>query len=603
MAAMDNVELETGAEIWRELLNKGAVDPRLYDHDLEIAVAAALGLPTDGPLLVELDKSHVTARDFLRAMLSALQPLAGMLRDLLDLYTEIGAASADGDSLVIRYEFNESDELDILLANFRRDVLALETEITHALKIADSQDDLWSFPFRAPAGEPVADVPLEDWRRTFVDDRRFVDPPTPIPTNDATLSNEVERAYEIFRTYLAWTRRYASIWEELRTGWGSEGPGLNTLILTHSDFWLPSSVLGLHEALHSSTAPETLALRLRHWINGLPGTPVTTEQLMRVVASLLDLPMWGKRHELYSAWMVAQVHASLPGQLDYVVTDGVLAFPFSGAKLATVETRIGQMEFWTEKRSPVSNPLGKGRASGIQPDYTFFGDESDVSRTTRLAIEAKQYKHSRKLVHANVLVDYAKALPNAAILLAAYGPVSPTVKDRLTDEQDARVHVVRNLKPGDAAANKEFAARVREALPATKLSRVSSEYTVELAWSPSVDDVDLHAFMNGEHVYYGNKKGSGATLSGHTTGGVPHNIRFRSRSNGDSGPVSIWVHPYSSGSSIADAKPRVRLSAGTDDEIFVPASASTKSGLAWHVCDIRADGQILWVDDYAPLPE
>lgn len=599
---VENTQMKSGAAVWQEFVVQGAILPKIYDQDFVHAVAVNLGLPEAEPSIESLDKAGISARDLLRAMLRVLEPIAGMLRDLLNFYTEIGANSADGDSLTIHYEFDEGEEIDILLANFRRDVVALESAMNFAQWTVSDQNDLWSFPFGSNPRVPVSTEVLEKWRHDFVVDRVFNTIPKFRPTVDPVLNDALDDVYDIFQSYLDWTHRHAMTWDELQPAWQAKDPALGTLVISHSDFWLPTSFLGLHDAVQNSTDTQATAEELQSWISSLPMTPPTTQHLNTVVSTLLDLPMWGKRHELYAAWLVTQVNASLPGRLNYVVTNGKFKFPFSGAKLANIQTSNGEMEFWTEKRSPAKNPVGKGRVSGVQPDYRFFSHESDLQETTTLAIEAKQYRNSRKKVHAEVLADYSNAMPNATIILAAYGPVSPTVKDSLKPDQAARIHVIRKLNPGDSVSRQEFARQVQQALPPARLLRAVGNYGIELTWNPAVDDVDLHAFCGPEHVFYGREKGVSATFSGHTTGGLPQSIQFCEQVEATGAPTSVWVHPYSSESSIAGARPRIRFTNQSDEEFFVPANPSTIPGLAWHVCDVMPDGRILWVDSYSPMP-
>src|SRR5207248_407579 len=89
----------------------------------------------------------------------------------------------------------------------------------------------------------------------------------------------------------------------------------------------------------------------------------------RRLEEFLSLPMWKYRHELYSNWVATRVIAVLSDQGPTVHSaHGAIRFRFSGTHLATFDQPRPRLHLWTELRSLLKEPVGKGRSAGIQPD-------------------------------------------------------------------------------------------------------------------------------------------------------------------------------------------------------------------------------------------
>ncbi|WP_120337415.1 hypothetical protein [Cryobacterium soli] len=594
----------TARALWEELVDAGLIQPRTYDKELVAGLAESLGLDPMQEFIDELTKSALTPRDLVRELLQALTPISEMLEDLLQLYSEIEAKQADDESLLIQYEFDEGHPVDVLLSNFRRDVTELTGVVRQVTRLDVSQESLWEFPYRTDSWKVSDEPQLERWRRSYVDDSVYGDFPRQSPTGNLALDNAIRKAESIISAVLKATRRYGETREEFGRGhpgeFGVNGSERGILSVLHSDKWVSSSVLGMDSVIKErSLSEQEIADALADWADQFPLAAATETVLMSAVESLLSLPMWGKRHALYSAWLLTQIDLAVDGKLTYVVVNGKLSFPFGGSQLATLDTVDGPLELWTEMRSSLVKPKGTGRTNAIQPDYRFVADVNDRVNTTHLAIEAKQYAKSTKAVHAHALDDYTRGLPNAMVILAAYGPVSRNVLDSIPQGQSDRAIVIRHLRPAAVDAREEFARQVNKALPDLKARRLTYPLDVTLTWASHVHDVDLHAFApkTGVHVWWENQAHVDVRLNGHTYDGNPQVLEVTSVPEHT---LAIWVSVYDS-DPISEARPVITINT-SEGPLEIRPTAPPSGVRTWHALNLLPNGELEIIDAHPPFP-
>ncbi|MBM0237412.1 hypothetical protein JNW88_10045 [Micromonospora sp. ATA32] len=557
--------IDSAADLWRRLCGLGQLRPRDYDADIVQRVRTEFGLVPGRDVARELDRLGVQAGALVRVLLRDLQPLAMMMTDLLRLYERIAATSATSDNLRIVYEFSEGDQLDVLLSAFREQVRVTQTSIESVLRLEITHAQLWTFPFAYPIGDLSPE--LEAWAAAYTAGSWPDDLPTPAPTGDPALDAAVTEAMTVLRAYLDRARSLAPDRPSL---WPSESDPLpdDAELVRSSDAenWLPPRLIGLHtevaRAAEDRSHGTRIAARLRDWLDDLDWRPVEVEVLREAVETMLALPIWGRRHEFYSAWLVTEFDKALPERLTFRVQEGVLAFPFRATPVADMDSTAGPIELWAELRSPYHNPIATSRKNRIQPDYSFLAG-SDPQPDTLLAVEAKQYLRPAAKNPGQALADYSGGLPKAVVILAAYGPVSRSAITYVPENRRHRAHVHEYVHPG-AGGCSSFRQQIAAALPPPKPKLAAPQATLELSWDPVVPDLDLHAYIakgDGEqHVYHAQKVSEHVELVDDVLDGrEPERMILRQGRDGLHPPVDVEVRAYTSGAALADAHPSLSV--------------------------------------------
>ena len=207
--------------------------------------------------------------------------------------------------------------------------------------------------------------------------------------------------------------------------------------------------------------------------SSLPYWEEKRESLLKEFLELLNLPIWEKRHELYQTWVLTQIDKAL---LDYERVihhcGGELLLTFYGTHIGTVETEKGRVHIWSELRSPLENPIGKGRKKHIQPDYSLTFEPITSPSQTITAIECKQYRKANPKNFAEALIDYANGRPNANVLLVNYGAIPANISEKIDDNLKIRTFILGNFMPNQKKQIESFKQYIIDSLPkpAEKLS-------------------------------------------------------------------------------------------------------------------------------------
>ncbi|MFI7431890.1 hypothetical protein ACIBPB_33500 [Micromonospora sp. NPDC049836] len=601
--------IDSAADLWRRLCGLGQLRPRDYDADIVQRVRTEFDLAPGRDVARGLDRMGVQAEALVRVLLRDLQPFAMMMADLLSLYERIAATSATSDSLRIVYEFSEGDRLDVLLSAFQEQVRVTQSSIESVLQLEITYEQLWTFPF----AYHISDVPsgLEAWAATYAAGFWPDGLPAPAPTGDPSLDAVSAEAMTVLHAYLDRARSLApdrpSLWFSLSDALPADADLVRS---SDAEHWLPSHLFGLHgEVARAAEDPSHgtwIVARLREWLDDLDWRPVDVEVLREAVETMLALPIWGRRHEFYSAWLVTEFDKALPGRLTFRVREGVLAFPFRATPVAGMDSAAGPVELWSELRSPYHSPISASRKNGIQPDYRFLAGR-DPQRETLLVVEAKQYLRPAAKNPGQALADYSGGLPKAVVILAAYGPVSRSAITYVPQSRRHRTHVQEYVRPG-AVGCSSFRQQIAAALPPPKPKLTAPQATLELSWDPEVPDLDLHAHIatgDGEqHVYHAQKVSEYVELVKDVLDGEePERMIIRQGRDGRHPPVDIEVRAYTPGVALAGARPS--LSVPTDRGpilVRLPASAPA-TARTWLALSIDVDGTIVVHHDFVQRDE
>jgi hypothetical protein len=339
------------------------------------------------------------------------------------------------------------------------------------------------------------------------------------------------------------------------------------------------------------------------WLSRLPTSQPYRDKLLRQLTDVLSLPAWGKRHDVYAAWIVTLFGNALPDtQLRFIVNDGIFAMPFRATHLADIDCPAGVVELWSELKSPLSAPDGRGRAAGIQPDYRFVqssrrmfaprtDEPSDPGQNTILAVEVKQYLKAAKKNPGQALADYTRGLPQARVFIAAYGPVSKNVLDYVPAKNRPRAHVFRDVQPhhsGAASLRDAVSKAIPTSLPSNR--RRTQEplpfMTVSVDWTPSVHDLDLYVSQgvnpsNIESINYQSPDSSFGRLVKDAFDGGPETVEiFHADAE-----IRIVVHSHQ-GIPLLDAQPTLRITGPGGQGVFRLPADFPSAATTWHAATI-----------------
>ena len=156
--------------------------------------------------------------------------------------------------------------------------------------------------------------------------------------------------------------------------------------------------------------------------------------------------MWKMRYELYAVWVATNIVRALEGhEITIKFENGELKFAFREAIIADVETAEPKVSLISERRTSLSNPVGKGRKEAVQPDFGLwaYGLQHDYCV---MVIEVKHYKRRSRRNFRDLLIDYANAHPKATVILVNYGPVGSKFDD-LPREIEDRCRMIGPMNP------------------------------------------------------------------------------------------------------------------------------------------------------------
>lgn len=569
--------LSTAAEVWRHLVECGVLMPRSYDEDVVSLLEEQL--PGAGALPVRMEVAGWTARDLLRAMSPVVDSFAGLMHDLLSLYADIAASHATNENLTISYEFDEGDVLDQSLAQFRSAVAALDRAqsargwfVLSPLRWEYPSAKMWQLDNAEAHSLREGSEKGWDWG--------FALPAAP-ETGNPAVARGVSLVYGVLTAACEGLRKYGATMRAV-----SNNPALRdrskaelaegqTLFFDFTDYWPEAVLLKLRADVEylASKPPRDVQSWLRgveNWCSSFWRTEEAGEA-ESALESVLSLPMWGKRHELYSAWVVCVIAEAFRAQhLRFEVVNGRLSFPFKATKIATFDDEVGPVELWAEVRSAASGVLAHGRKRGVQPDYRFLRPGQDPSGT-EMAVEVKHYRRAAAARHGDTVRDYVRALPRARVSIVAHGPIGDTAIERVRRSDRPRIAFRENVRSLSSAESTGFIAELREAFPAPKPE--PHVQVIEVTWS-CVLEVDVRVIMQSQGP-------SGGTVLHRGT-----RIQVPAASADAEITVAIVCHPERR-HTIDQARPRVALTF-SDGHVETLEPAQSNSSRVWHVGTLLA---------------
>lgn len=486
--------IKSASDLWTSLLNGAGLDIVFFDKDIiennetQTGLYQQLNINERSSFPDDLEKNNISVEQLLTAIFSVLEPYGMMMSDLCIFFEKYGIKQVDKE-LKIEFDFNKKviGNVQFKLEHFRATILELEkVKSLHIGKI-DDQNLLFKLnklfseevsnnneapqQFKADyVGKPTSPTPImnqpmpnivRDWIENLnnIEIDQIGEPAIDTPiTGEKELDQQLELCMNLWKSFvnscllfgqkrlIAYDTIKSKIAEYIDRGIADNIPSINSwplkFLAGHLDDRWPSSFLDVMfsrverinnmDELNKSIKANELSDKLKDFFDSFPIITSTEDRMVKRLTNLLNLPIWKRRHELYSAWMLTNIEKSFE---DYPLTvhhtDGVLKMPFKPTKLITAHSANGELLLYSEMRLK-AELKSKERKGAIQPDYILF--KQDTKTETKVeakdacaVIEVKQYRKPSNSNFGDAIRDYSIGCPNAHIFLVNYGKVSSSL--------------------------------------------------------------------------------------------------------------------------------------------------------------------------------
>jgi hypothetical protein len=458
---------------WNYLRDRGGIELEGRDEGLDQLILGRLD-----PTAESLDDAlaATTMEAFAKAFFAATAPFTAMFRDILDFFKHSEATKGQ-DQWILRM-----DDIDVSLEHFQQ-WLTSWTEIARITFTVPAIDfrGVWdlhqALSSRAQINEEIqrsfsnkrlllpSDV--ETWVSAY-NGADYLPLPksltSPQCPSQLLTSASIAQAALLLLTELKLSRSELMAIYRTRRHKMDRSDALEFwhIAQNETDYWLRTFVVGLSAAAtHLSPAElEMLGSDLDRITNRYFMRPFDADVSLPDLESVLSLPIWKKRYELYSVWIATEIIRALEGHdVELHHDNGQIAFAFRETLVATIHSSLGPFTLVSERRSPLDNPRGKGRTANVQPDHGLWTKEH-ARDVCRMAVEVKHYKRSARGPWIDIFEDYARAFPSGDVYLVNHGPVGNAVYD-VSEGVRERSHAIDRLTPFNHESRKEFANAVR----------------------------------------------------------------------------------------------------------------------------------------------
>lgn len=448
-------------DLWKAIKKMGQFTDSYYDKNIEEDMKKELRLNEDDSLQ-ELQPEAVVS-----AFFKVVSPLSLMYEDILCLFEQC-KANKSLDHLEIVFDSSKVSSIKFNIKHFIearqklknveiyiKRISVNEKKIDHMWSLRSPKDfrkkvEIHSSSFRQWASEYWENE--NRWPEVSLDFEEIV--------NCLPISELLLRCYECWQALYNF---YISTDRNDRPIGGSESHYNELekkLLWNQTDHWTIQLLFNLYYYAEnylsfSESDKERIKNELVDFLQAFYIIDDYVEKNIHVWQDFLKLPVWEKRHEIYSIWIFTQIITAFPEEcITFKIENGTLVFPFSGACLASVKLNQKVFDIWTEFRSEaVIKPIGKSRIRAIQPDYSIVnGDENDI-RNTVAVIECKQYKKASNKNFREAIIDYALNRPNAKVFLVDYGEVNcEHITSTITEISKTRYEVFSKCRPQNKSA-------------------------------------------------------------------------------------------------------------------------------------------------------
>ena len=469
--AADNAYSDS-ASAWKGLVNIGALELDGRDGDLASQLKDLLD-PNAVDLNSALDSASLGT--FLQCLFRVIQPFMLMFRDVLRFFEKAGARDGRVQwRILVDEEIIDLQHFEDILQHWHDiDCLLEIPALNHAraflpyelLCKVDPDHPLATRQLPIPSiqtGIAEVDAWLTEYHRG-----RYLPLPEILYSSKSNnrfgLADTASIAIAALHTinsrgldrnglhqYLRQSRPYSE----------TDALNISSIAQNETDRWLAHYVLVLSPLYSSDLKRESFDRELANAFRRFPKRRMMATVRLTDVKRLLSLPAWKTRHETYGVWVATRVLDALE---DHQVTinheSGELRFAFAEARIADVASARPPVGLFSERRTSLDAPVGRGRVASVQPDYGVWTVGSQPE-TCVLVIEAKHYRRRSRRNFRDALIDYARAHPKANVVLVNYGPVGSPFADLPWDVRN-RCMMIEHFHPENSSACERFHQQVR----------------------------------------------------------------------------------------------------------------------------------------------
>ena len=447
---------------WERFVTIGGLEVQGRDVDFVDLVRLKLD-PAAQDISTAISACH-DSETLVRAVFEVVAPYGEMSKDIIEFMRRAGAISGKAS---IRIAIQESvlglEQFEEFVKTIRKGLGTIDVADATVCDAIDLGNVLSRIKTESPPPDGV-----DDWLAAF---KRGDFHELPASLAPSRFRNEVADIAHIADTALKALRSIASTREEVRhllpkrPTWSGDNRVTDPAAVAFAEHDLLNMLIpGLSNAARSPSDPAvTEAARLI--LKKIPRRPVMISGNFADLERILALPAWGKRFDLYAVWIATRIAAAVdPDRVVLHTVEGALPFAFRPTKLMTIRSAEGPKTVWAERQQSCESPIGKGRTGSVQPDYGLWSGvyEND---TCELVVEVKHYKTPALKTFGAALVDYAKAHPDAYVVLVNNGRAAGVVdNDRWSHRAGIdRCSEIGELNPSNRVACKAFTDMIREA--------------------------------------------------------------------------------------------------------------------------------------------
>lgn len=483
---MRTVVCRDSLSAWRRLSKIGGIEPDDRDEDLVTELRNQIDPDASN---LEDALSSTSTDLFLQALFQVIQPFALMFRDVLAFFEMAGARegqrqwkiSVGGEYVDLQHFEEFLEHWNSIECEFEISAIDLAGAfIPNQVRLESGSSD---YLLEGESVNGAITTGIEDvdaWLSEYDEDRYA---PFPASLYPDRLAPGLDDAARIAVAGLSVIRRRGLDRKEMiaepRAGSRrvDERDALNpwTIAQNETDYWLRSTVQYLASILlRAEEERNAFGAKLARAYEEFPRRRVNANVQVKDVERLLSLPAWKKRYELYGVWVASEIAQALE---DHEITvnhsDGELKFAFKEARIMDVESARPKVSLFSERRTPLANPVGKGRESAVQPDFGLWACGSQPDHCVMI-IEVKHYKKRSRRNFRDALNDYARAHPGATVVLVNYGPVGSDFSD-LPKEINDRCIMIGHLNPENRSAGISFREAVRTCVGPPVIETIDGE--------------------------------------------------------------------------------------------------------------------------------
>lgn len=588
-------------DLWDAIKKMGHFSDSYYDKSIELDMKNELGLKKNESLQ-ELQPEVVFSTFF-----KVMSPLSIMYEDILCLF-ECCKASKSSKNIEIEFQSSEFSFAKFNIQHFIEAKSKLENVKTYTKKISIDEKkikNIWALKSgnNIRENEEIKNELFRKWADEYWENK---DKWPEITLKFEVIAKNLPISELLQRSFECWQELFNFYKSTDRINWHNCIEKYSrlekALLYEESDYWLIYSLLGLYYYAEnylsfSENRREQIRHQLTKFLEAFHITDGYVEKNIQVWHEFLQLPVWEKRHEVYSIWIFTQIMASFPKEcVKFRIKDGKLIFPFSGANLASVKLNKKVFDVWTELRTQaIVTPIGKSRKNAIQPDYSIVcGNENDIQDTV-VVVECKQYKKANKKNFSEAIVDYADNRPKAKVLLVDYGEINlECIITAVKKVSQRRYDIFSKCRPQNENVAK-FSETIRKFLyQYSDIFEASTKYSMRfvLSWDGISEAQDFDLYMNFieddkiHELSYRSQNIKGSKYSGDIRKSPGE--EWIKVENWHQGVYDVWVNNYSDDINFTDGNPVVIVEREDIEqaiEIKLEKSYSNKLNW-WHILKI-----------------